>query len=67
MKNLKMIFLPMLFLPLYLGANNFEELYKNTKSGGTLTLTKGVYQVNDFVIDKPIQIVGESGAVLDRV
>jgi nitrous oxidase accessory protein len=65
MKNLKMIFLPMLFLPLYLGANNFEELYKNTKSGGTLTLTKGVYQVNDFVIDKPIQIVGESGAVLD--
>lgn len=42
-----------------------KEAIKMAKDGDEILIKKGVYKEQDIVIDKPISLIGEKGAVID--
>jgi len=42
-----------------------KEAIKMAKDGDEIFIKKGVYKEQDIVIDKPISLIGENGAVID--
>ena len=42
-----------------------KEAIKMAKDGDEILIKKGVYKEQDIIIDKPISLIGEKGAVID--